>query len=100
LVINSEIDNSDPNLPFLKTEFNRDGDSYRSPHSNIYHPPTQGGYTPQGTFRQLEELGNILFSEYIKLYYGGNAVGSFYVIEGENANKFSCGYFVKKCKIS
>lgn len=57
----SEIDDTDPNHPYLKTEFNRDGDSFRSPHSNSYNPPTQG-YTPKGPYRQLEELGNVLFS--------------------------------------
>ena len=44
----------------------------------------------------MEELGNILFAEYTKLYYGGDALGSFYVIETEDPNKFSCGYFAKK----
>lgn len=39
-----------------------------------------------------------MFSEYIKLYYGGEAVGNFYVLEsGDNPKNFSCGFFAKKC---
>lgn len=37
-----------------------------------------------------------MFAEYTKLYYGNEALGSFYVIETEDPNKFSCGYFAKK----
>ena len=37
-----------------------------------------------------------MFAEYTKLYYGSEALGSFYVIETEDPNKFSCGYFAKK----
>lgn len=41
-------------------------------------------------------MGNILFAEYVKLYYGSDGIGSFYVIQNENPNKFSCGFFAKK----
>ncbi len=44
-------------------------------------------------------MGNLLFSEYTKLYYGNEGIGSFYVLESENnQNKFTCGYFAKKSK--
>lgn len=58
---NAEVETSDPNGPFLKTEFNRDGDSYRSPLSNKYFPESEG-YLPQGELRRIEEIGNVLFA--------------------------------------
>lgn len=36
--------------------------------------------------------------EYTKLYYGTEAIGSFFVSDRGNPNEFSCGYFAKKCK--
>lgn len=92
-----EIEHADPDRPFLKTEFNRDGDSYRSCLTNAYHPSAEG-YTPSPQFRRAEEVANDLFAEYTKLYYGPTAVGSFFLTEGETANAFSCGYFAKKSK--
>jgi capping protein beta len=38
-----EITNADDGRPFLKHEFNRDGDSYRSPHDNKYYPANPEG---------------------------------------------------------
>jgi hypothetical protein len=41
----------------------------------------------------------MLFSEYTKLYYGNEGIGSFYVLENDsNPNKFTCGYYAKKSK--
>lgn len=96
-MFHSEIEDADPDHPFLKTEFNRDGDSYRSPITNSYYPESEGGYVPTGELRKIEELGNVLFGEYTKLYYGNSALGSFYVSESGNPNQFSCGFFAKKC---
>ena len=76
-----EIDDSDPDHPFLKTEFNRDGDAYRSPFTNSYNSHTTDGYKPMGHYRQIEEAGSVLFAEYVKLYYGESGIGSFYVME-------------------
>jgi hypothetical protein len=92
---NAEVETSDPNGPFLKTEFNRDGDSYRSPLSNKYFPESEG-YLPQGELRRIEEIGNVLFAEYTKLYYGNGAISNFFVTEGSNADTFSFGFFAKK----
>jgi hypothetical protein len=42
-------------------------------------------------------MGNLLFTEYTKLYYGQEGIGAFYVMENdEHANMFTCGYFAKK----
>ena len=93
----TEVETSDPNGPFLKTEFNRDGDSYRSPLSNKYFPESEG-YLPQGELRRIEEIGNVLFAEYTKLYYGNGAISNFLVTEGGSADNFSLGFFAKKGK--
>jgi capping protein beta len=95
-----EIDTTDENHPFLKTEFNRDGDNYRSPFTNIYYPENEAGYYPGGKWRELEQMGGLLFGEYIKLYYN-EGLFSFYVLENEGDHElgrenFSCGFFVKK----
>lgn len=38
-----------------------------------------------------------MFNEYVKLYYGGETIGNFYVMENEeNPQNFSCGFFAKK----
>lgn len=68
------------NKQFLKTEFNRDGDEYRSPHSNTYFPATtaENAYYPIPQLRDFEIKGNLLFQEYTKLYYEGG-IGNFYV---------------------
>lgn len=39
---------------FLKHEYNRDGDSYRSPWSNQYFPPTESTFFPSAHLLQLE----------------------------------------------
>jgi hypothetical protein len=43
-------------------------------------------------------MGNVLFSEYTKLYYGNDAVSSLYIAEGSDLNNFSIGFFVKRGK--
>jgi capping protein beta len=94
---NAEIDSNDPNHAFLRTEFNREGNSYRNPFTNHYSPENSEGYRPSGIFRTLEENGNILFAEYVKQYYGGDTTGSFFVTENEEGKgNFSCGFFAKK----
>ena len=45
----------------------------------------------------MEQTGQIMFNEYVKLYYGGETIGNFYVMENEeNPQNFSCGFFAKK----
>ncbi len=91
----AEVEHSDPLGPFLKTEFNRDGDAYRSPLSNKYFPESEG-YQPHGDLRRIEEIGNVLFTEYTKLYYGAGAISSFFAVEGSTPDSFSFGFFAKK----
>jgi len=56
---------------FLLCDYNRDGDSYRSPWSNKYDPPLEDGALPSAQLRQLEVQANEVFDIYRDLYYEG-----------------------------
>jgi len=56
---------------YLLCDYNRDGDSYRSPWSNKYDPPIDGGVVPSTSLRKLEEELNDVFDLYRDLYYEG-----------------------------
>lgn len=49
----------------------RDGDSYRSPWSNIYDPPLDDGAVPSDKLRKLEVDANAAFEQYRDFYYEG-----------------------------
>lgn len=72
----------DPLGQFLCCEFNRDGDSYRSPYSNTYFPEPEEDDEPMkeipAELRTLEEKFNKIFKFYIKAYYSPNAICSVY----------------------
>ena len=58
---------------FIACEFNKvvNTNNYRSPYSNRYYPSHHEDYfVPSPLLRDLEEKGNLLFSEYAKMYYG------------------------------
>ncbi len=54
---------------FIKSEHNRDGDSYRSPITNKYYPPIEDGRMPSKELRVLEEKLNKIFGLYTNAYY-------------------------------
>jgi len=56
---------------YLLCDYNRDGDSYRSPWSNKYDPPLDDGATPSGELRKLEIVANETFDIYRDLYFEG-----------------------------
>ncbi|GMM36483.1 F-actin-capping protein subunit beta [Saccharomycopsis crataegensis] len=61
---------------FLICDYNRDGDSYRSPKSNNYYPPLSGedaelAPKPLNDLRELEVFANDSFDIYRDLYYEG-----------------------------
>jgi capping protein beta len=58
---------------FIKSEYNRDGDSYRSPITNKYYPPMEDGRMPSKDLRSLEESLNKIFSLYTNAYYCTNS---------------------------
>jgi len=60
------------NKDYILCEYNRDGDSYRSPHSNLYSPPSDEGFQyPSERARELEIQANEVFDVYRDLYFEG-----------------------------
>lgn len=63
---------------YLLCDYNRDGDSYRSPWSNTYDPPLEDGSMPSERLRKLEIEANHAFDQYRDMYYEGG-VSSVYL---------------------
>merc|ERR1719474_900858 len=60
------------NKKFITCSYNRDGDSYRSPHSNLYYPPTQMKlFENSHAIRAFEVKANKAIDIYRKLYFQG-----------------------------
>ena len=53
---------------YLLCDYNRDGDSYRSPWSNKYDPPLSDGAVPPQKLRALEMQLNDVFDIYREMY--------------------------------
>lgn len=79
---------------YIKCDYNRDGDSYRSPFSNQYYPPIDDGQQIPAKLRALEELGNKVFGSYLNLYFGYGTL-SLYCWEIDD-DSFGVGVFVRK----
>jgi capping protein beta len=57
---------------YLLCDYNRDGDSYRSPWTNKYDPPLDdGGALPSDKLRNIETQANEVFDIYRDLYFEG-----------------------------
>ncbi|KAK9476933.1 F-actin-capping protein subunit beta [Lipomyces japonicus] len=56
---------------YLTCDYNRDGDSFRSPWSNQYDPALTDGAVPSDELRKLEIVANDAFDIYRDLYYEG-----------------------------
>jgi capping protein beta len=99
----SEICNNDSKGEFLTCEYNRDGDSYRSPISNTYFPSPSNGdqlLMPSPKLRDMEVVFNKTFKEYTKLYYGGNSYCSCYIWNlEEDLSKGICFAVIIKNKV-
>lgn len=69
--------------PFLCCDYNRDGDSFRSPHSNEFVPPVPDGVLPSAELRKLEVTANDAFDTYRELYFEGG-LASVYLWEQDS----------------
>mmetsp|Transcript_19073 Transcript_19073/g.19811 ORF Transcript_19073/g.19811 Transcript_19073/m.19811 type:complete len:279 (+) Transcript_19073:68-904(+) len=78
---------------FLLCDYNRDGDSYRSPWSNQYYPPIDDGFLPSEKLRAMEMEANELFDSYRELYFEGGT-SSVYLWDLENG--FAGCFLIKK----
>ncbi|CAF1146840.1 unnamed protein product [Rotaria sordida] len=67
---------------YLLCDYNRDGDSYRSPWTNTYTPPFDGNL-PSDRLRHLEIEANQAFEQYREMYFEGG-VSSVYFWDLEN----------------
>jgi capping protein beta len=77
---------------FVLCDYNRDGDSYRSPWSNEYYPPIDDGddgFKPSATLRELEKEANQTFDVYRHLYFEGG-VSSVYMWDLDNGGFAAC----------
>lgn len=63
---------------YLLCDYNRDGDSYRSPWTNSYEPSLEDGAMPSERLRKLEIEANTAFDQYRELYFEGG-VSSVYL---------------------
>jgi len=63
---------------YLLCDYNRDGDSYRSPWSNTYDPSLEDGAMPTERLRRLEIEANAAFEQYRDMYFEGG-VSSVYL---------------------
>ncbi|CCJ28187.1 unnamed protein product [Pneumocystis jirovecii] len=68
---------------YLACDYNRDGDSYRSPWSNEYTPVLVDGIIPNEKTRKLEIAFNEAFDIYRTLYYEGG-ISSVYLWDLDN----------------
>ncbi|ETN44594.1 uncharacterized protein HMPREF1541_10264 [Cyphellophora europaea CBS 101466] len=89
--LNTALDPS-TSRTYLLCDYNRDGDSYRSPWSNKFYPPLPAAEEADATYpservRRMEVECNAAFDVYRSMYYegtesegaGGTAVGSVYL---------------------
>ncbi|KAG9008016.1 F-actin-capping protein subunit beta [Tulasnella sp. 427] len=62
---------------YLTCDYNRDGDSHRSPWSNEYDPPLEDGTVPSTKLRKLEIQANDAFDSYREMYFEGGVSSVF-----------------------
>lgn len=80
---------------FIVCDYNRDGDSNRSPWSNEYFPRLADGVMLPAKLRQLEVEANRLFDVYRRMYFEGGH-SSVYLFETENAGGFGACFLIHK----
>jgi len=62
---------------YLACVYNQDGESYRSPWSNEYDPPSEDGPIPPPKLRKLEIAANEAFDTYREMYFEGGVSSVF-----------------------
>lgn len=80
---------------FLLCDYNRDGDSHRSPWSGTYFPPLEDGTQPPPILRVLEVEANEIFALYRDQYYEGG-ISSVYLWETDSPQGFAACFLIKK----
>jgi len=80
---------------FIVCDYNRDGDSHRSPWTNEFHPPMKQGLKPDLMLRSLEEMANKLFDVYRHFYFEGGT-SSVYMWNLGSKNDFAAAFLITK----
>lgn len=80
---------------FLLCDYNRDGDSWRSPWSNKYYPDQIEGNFPSERLRQLEIEANQAFDQYREMYFEGGT-SSVYLWDPVKPNQIFAGVILIK----
>lgn len=95
----------DEGREYLQCEYNKDGDSYRSPWTNKYFPPVEveddPDYQiiyPSPDLLEMESKANELFWRYCKLYYDSDFHTSVYFFDTDTASGFGSCWLIKKNK--
>lgn len=89
------------NREYIACDYNRDGDSYRSPWSSEYEPALEGGagLRPSERLRKMEIIANEAFDTYRSLYYEGG-ISSVYFWDvpqaHDEAQAFAAAILLKK----
>jgi len=82
---------------FILCDYNRDGDSYRSPWSNKYFPAMPDGFVPSERLRKMEVEANALFDVYRKQYFEGGCSSVYYFDTDEkSATSFGACFLIHK----
>ena len=78
------------NADYVLCDYNRDGDSFRSPWSNQYFPPMEDGFLPDARLRGMEVELNRIFDVYRRQYFEGG-YSSVYLFETEEKSPVGYG---------
>jgi len=85
------------NKHYIQCDYNRDGDSYRSPWSNKYFPDMPDGFVPSARLRKMEEEANKIFDVYRKLYFeGGISSAYFFETDSKDDESFGSCFLIHK----
>ncbi|ODQ67514.1 F-actin capping protein, beta subunit [Nadsonia fulvescens var. elongata DSM 6958] len=85
------------NKSYLTCDYNRDGDSFRSPWSGEYEPAVADAPMPSSELRKLEILANDSFDIYRDLYYEGG-ISSVYLWDLNDGSSSFAGVVLLKKK--
>lgn len=81
---------------FILCDYNRDGDSFRSPWSNEYYPAMEDGFLPSPKLREMEIQANEVFNVYRKMYYDTGHSSVYFFNTDEKDDAFGACFLIHK----
>lgn len=85
------------NQDYVLCDYNRDGDSFRSPWSNQYFPALDDGFLPDQRLRTLEIEANRIFDIYRKQYFeGGHSSVYMFDTDASGSTSFGACFLIHK----